>query len=113
MPSGRTESYLEKLYRVKAFKPVTKTSAYTAVVNDEISFNTTGGSFPITLPPTPSENDEIRFKNIATKEVLLANPLTILRNGKTIGGIADDISVSTLLIEFRLVYNNGSWRVAL
>ena len=92
------------------FNYLTKTSTYTAVKNDFIYADTTT-AFTVTLPSSPSANDEIGFLDL--KGLFSTNNLTIARNGKNIMGLAEDMTVSTKNISFVLIYTttNEGWRL--
>lgn len=88
---------------------ITKTAAYTAINGDFISVDTlTTGAFTITLPLSPNENDIIQFLDI--KGNLATANLTIGRNGETIMGLAEDMSVKTDNASFGLIFTNNDWR---
>lgn len=91
------------------FKPI-KTS-YTANTEDRIAANTKGGSFPIYLPPTPTDKMVIE---ILDAENNFANTnLIVARNGSTIEGVSAnlviDVSGSTTTIQYNAV--NATWQV--
>ena len=58
-----------------------KTSNYTATAGDLLSANTTGGSFTITLPSSPSVGDTITITDIDRSWI--GNSLTVSASGKT------------------------------
>lgn len=66
----------------------TKTSDYTASSNEIVPIDSTGGSFIVYLPVSPSHGDAVKL--VATDGVL-DNPITINRNGKNINGSAQNI----------------------
>jgi hypothetical protein len=85
-----------------------KTAAYTAAAGDKLLCDTTGGPFAITLPAEPFIGTAVTIKSgpaAATKT------LTVARNGRTIAGLAEDLTVTTNNIEFTLVYDGGTWRL--
>lgn len=70
---------------------------------------TNGSSLTMTLPAAPAEGDTIAFKDAdGTASVA---PFTIARNGKTIEGLAEDMTVDINYVKFGLAYLNGSWRI--
>ena len=69
-----------------------KTSAYTASAGEAVFANTSGGAFTLTLPSSPSQGDEVSFKDYAS--TFDTNNLTIGRNGKNIEGAASDLTIS-------------------
>jgi len=87
------------------------TTTYTAGSFQTCWCNTTGGGFTVTLPPTPSKGDVVRFFDIAS--TFDSNNLTIARNGKPIMGDSSDMTVSTEGAAFDLVFydNSSGWRL--
>lgn len=85
-----------------------KTSNYTAVNGDAIVANTSGGSFNITLPATPVSGTMIA---IADGNNWSTNNLTVLRNGSTIEGVADNLILDVRDVRIDLVYNGTTWQV--
>lgn len=63
-----------------------KTSAYTAANNDDIPCNTSGGSFTVTLPATPTAGNMVTVRDYA--QTFDTYPLTVARNGANIEGSA-------------------------
>ena len=86
-----------------------KTSNYTAAASDKILADTSGGSFTITLPASPSTGDTIDIAD--SKGTFYTNPLTVARNGKTIMGLAEDMVVSMAGASVTLCYNGSDWRI--
>lgn len=69
-----------------------KTAAYTAVSGDTLRCDTTGGSFPVTMPATPTANDRVAISgNFAT------NNLTIDWNGANHFGLTAAADPTTTL----------------
>ena len=85
-----------------------KTSNYTASNRDQIIADTSGGSFTITLPASPTAGTSVTIYDNASWGT---NNLTIARNGSTIEGVADDfvLDVSSIKVEF--IYNGSTWQV--
>lgn len=69
--------------------------------------DTSGGSFTVTLPASPSAGDALW---ISTGES--STKFTVARNGETIMGLAEDMEVATRNIMIRLHYRDGDWKVA-
>jgi len=87
---------------------ITKSTAgYTALNNDRIFVDTTGGAFGIDLPATPSVGDNVRFVDVAGNFNTFA--LTIGRNGSNIMGAASDLTLSTQYEGLLLVYSGATY----
>lgn len=86
-----------------------RTSAYTAVNEDQIIANTSSAAFTITLPASPASGAEILIADGAN--TWGTNNLTIARNGQTIGGLAEDMVCDVSGVTIRLVFNGSTWRV--
>jgi hypothetical protein len=73
--------------------------------------NTSGGAFTLTLPASPIKGDAIRVFDVAN--TFDTNNLTIARNGKPIGGLAENMTISTEGAAFELVFfdNTQGWRI--
>jgi hypothetical protein len=86
-----------------------KTANYTAVSGDRIVADTSGGAFTVTLPASPSAGNYVEFADgggaLGTKN------LTISRNGGTIMGLSEDMTLSTNNVSVGLVYNGTTWRI--
>ena len=92
---------------------IRKTGAYTAVARERIEANTTGGAFTITLPATPTEGDWVYICDAGASPSANgfgANALTVARNGSTIGGLSEDLTVTAKGAAFTLEYSNATWR---
>lgn len=87
---------------------LTKTANYTASAGDRILTNTSGGSFTITLPSSPTAGDTVVVYDITNWET---NNLTIARNGSTIEGVADDFILDLGQIKVDFVYSGSTWQV--
>jgi hypothetical protein len=83
-----------------------KTANYTAVNGDRIIADTSGGSFIITLPATPSLGDVIV---IADGNNWATNTLNVARNGATIEGFSEDLQLDIAGIRVDLVYDGTTW----
>jgi hypothetical protein len=86
----------------------TKTTTYTAVNRDAIIADTTGGSFTINLPATPSTGDYIVISDGADWET---NNLIVGRNGSTIEGTAEDLTLDIGGLYVNFVYDGSTWEV--
>jgi hypothetical protein len=89
---------------------ITPSQAYTAVNGDQVLVNTSGSGIgapvTITLPASPSVGNEVTL--IDSGNNLASNNLTVARNGSNINGSASDLTVSTNLSAFTLVYVNST-----
>lgn len=89
---------------------ITKTTTYTAIAGDAILADTSGGTFTITLPASPVDNDTVQWKDkVGT---FGTNKLTFGRNGKNIMGSAADMDVSTSNLNGTLTFiaATNDWR---
>lgn len=82
-----------------------------AVAGTNYLCNTSGGAFNVTLPIAPSVGDTIGFADMAG--TFASTNLTVLRNGKLIMGLAENMTVSTTNAFFRLSFsgNTYGWRL--
>ena len=88
-----------------------KTANYTAVAGDNLFCDTSAGAFAITLPASPTLNTSVSFVDLAGK--FNNYPVTVLRNGQKIMGIAQDLTLNVVNSSSRLVYSNSTygWRL--
>lgn len=86
---------------------VIKSSSYTAVNNDRIFVDTSGGTVTITLPASPTVGDPVRFLDYAS--TFDTNNLTIGRNGKKINNLNEDLVVSTEDSAIGLVFTGDTY----
>ena len=87
-----------------------KSTTYTAVNNDGIIANTSGGSFTVTLPASPSTGSYVVF--LDGNSSFATYPLTVDGNGNN---IADSYSTATLNItnsKVEFIYNGSTWEIA-
>lgn len=86
-----------------------KTEDYTAISRDIILADTTSSSINITLPIAPQQYEKITIKDIAgTFDI---NNLIIVRNGNTIMGLDEDMTLSTKYEKIELLYTGTDWRI--
>ena len=84
-------------------------SDFNASTKSKYIVDTSGGTVTCTLPHTPADGQFIRFSdgwNFAT------NALIVLRNGNTIEGLAEDMTIDTENHSFELIYYNNNWIIA-
>ena len=87
----------------------TKTANYTAAGGDWLLCNTIGGAFTITLPATPVINTFVR---IASGPAASTNNVTVGRNGRTIMGLSENLTISDNNASVDFVYDGTTWRIA-
>ena len=88
---------------------LTKTANYTAQTNQGILANTSGGSFVVTLPATPTSGDQVVVADATNS--FGTNNLTIARNGSTIEGLAENLVLDVSSAVVQLVYDGTTWQV--
>ena len=89
---------------------INKSTTYTAVNNDGIIANTSGGSFTVKLPASPTTGYYVVF--IDGNSSFATNPLTVDGNG---GTIATSYTTTTLNItnsKVEFIYNGSTWEIA-
>ena len=86
-----------------------KTANYTAVANDGVLTNTTGGAFTVNLPATPSTGTQVFVADSAG--TWATNNLTIGRNGSTIEGSGTDLVCDINGVNIQCVYNGTTWDI--
>jgi len=101
----------------KSFQTGLSTYKYTSLTTADISIqspdfvncSTTEASFNVTLPAEPEENDIVAIFDVA--ESFGTNSLMVLRNGKKIMNLEEDleINIDNTLVELK--YSNGDWRI--
>jgi len=86
-----------------------KTSAYTAAAGDGVQTNTSGGGFTVTLPAAPATGTQVVI--VDTADSWVTNNLVVGRNGSTIEGAAEDLSLNISGVSVELVYSGTTWTV--
>jgi hypothetical protein len=89
----------------------TKSSSYTAVNNDRLFVDTSGGVVTITLPASPAVGDNVRIIDLSA--TFDTNNLTIARNSSKIMGLEENLIVSTENAAIGLVYTGATqgWKL--
>jgi len=82
---------------------------YTAISNNFIYTDTSDGSVNITLPSEPVNNDRVCILDV--KSSFDVNAVVVIRNGKLIMGLDEDMTIDTKNISAELIYINGDWRL--
>jgi Collagen triple helix repeat (20 copies) len=83
-------------------------STHTAVDKQRLIVDTSAGAFSLTLPATPAIGTYVQITDGAD---LLTNPLTVVRNGSTIEGIAADFVMDVPNATFEFIYDGATWQV--
>ena len=89
-----------------SFTKITTTT--TAVSGKSYIADTSGGTFTLTLPASPSTGDTVVVADGANFDTY---PLTIGRNSSTIEGVADDLSLNISNVSVTFVYDGATWEV--
>ena len=84
---------------------ITKTGSYTAINQDRIFVDTSGGAFTITLPASPAVGDQVNF--VDSRYTFDTNALTVGRNSSKIANTTADLVVNTEGAAFGLVYSGS------
>ena len=84
-------------------------TAFSVNAGDRVGVNTSGGAATVNLPGSPSTGDAIYFADAGG--AFSTNNLTIGRNGNTIQGLSEDMTISTNNASTGLFYNGSTWRI--
>jgi hypothetical protein len=87
-----------------------KSATYTAVNNDGIIANTSGGSFTVTLPASPSTGSYVVFVDGGNS--FQAYPLTVAGNGSTIDGSYTSAVLNITNAKVEFIYSGSTWEMA-
>jgi hypothetical protein len=85
-----------------------KTANYTAAVGDLIIADTSGGTFTITLPAAPTAGQYVTLVDGSNWKT---TNLSIDRNGSTIEGLSEDLTVDIPAVRLDIVYDGTTWQV--
>jgi hypothetical protein len=88
---------------------VVKTANYTTQNNEGVLADTSGGSFTVTLPATPSTGDQVVVADPTGDWG--TNNLTVGRNGETISDVAQDLVCDIAGAAVQLIYDGTTWAV--
>lgn len=86
-----------------------KTSNFNAAAGQRYGVNTTSNIVTATLPASPSSGDAMYFADAGG--AFSTNNLIIGRNGNTIMGLSEDMTISTNNTSTGLAYNGSTWRI--
>jgi hypothetical protein len=86
-----------------------KTSGYTAISGQGVQTNTSGGAFAVTLPATPAAGDQVIVTD--ANDSWATNNLTVIRNGSTIEGLAENLTCDISGLSVQLIYTGTTWQV--
>ena len=85
------------------------TTAVTATDKQGVLTDTSGGSFTVTLPATPSTGAQVVIADAGSN--WSTNNLTVARNGSTIGGLAENLICDITGASVQFVYDGTTWEV--
>jgi hypothetical protein len=88
---------------------IIKNSNYSIKTGELILADTSAGSFTITLPSNPSNDDTIQV--VDNNSTFDTNNCILARNGETIMGLAEDMNLDVKNISMELIYNGSDWRL--
>jgi hypothetical protein len=87
-----------------------KSATYTAVNTDGIIADTSGGSFTVTLPASPSTGSYVVFVDGGNS--FQAYPLTVAGNGSTIDGSYTSAVLNITNAKVEFIYSGSTWEMA-
>jgi len=87
------------------WSPISSTQTLTKNRNYAVDFTT--GPLTLTLPASPATNDFIQFYTSAAE----ATDSVIARNGSTIMGLSEDLTINYDAKALHLVFNGTTWRI--
>ena len=86
-------------------------AAVTARPGARLLCDTSTAGFTITLPAGPSRGDSVVLRDAA--ETWSSRPVVVGRNGQTISGAAEDLTLNLDAVEVGLVFTGSTWRTTL
>lgn len=110
--TGKTWQHIGNIYiSAGGLTWISKSSNYTAVANQGILADTSGGSWTLTLPLNPVEGDTVGVADATSS--FDTDYLVIDRNGKKIHGESDDLSCNVKDASFSLIFtgDDTGWRI--
>lgn len=81
----------------------------TASAGVRYAADTSAGSFQLSLPGNPAQGDAIEVAD--PEGTWQANPLTVARNGSTIEGLSQDMTMDLNRARVVLAFDGTTWRV--
>ena len=87
---------------------IRRTTTYTAKVGEAIIADTSGGVWTLTLPASPAAGDAVLILDGADWST---NNLTVGRNGSTIEGDAEDMTMDIGGASVEFVYDGTTWQI--
>ena len=100
-----------RIAQLESINTITITSEDLLVSDgDNIGIDVSGGSVLITLPAIPVEGDKV-FLFCAGGD-FATNAVVVSRNGNTIMGLAENMTISDNNISTYLIYTGSTWRIA-
>ena len=88
---------------------VVKTANYTTQDKEGVLADTSGGSFPVTLPSPPTTGAQVVVAD--SGNAWGTNNLTVGRNGSLIGGLAENLVCDITGASVQFVYDGSTWEV--
>ena len=86
-----------------------KTADFDVTAGVRYAVDTSSNTVEATLPASPVTGNAVYFADAGGS--FNTNNLTVGRNGNTIMGLSEDLTVNTNNQSFGLVYNGSDWRV--
>jgi hypothetical protein len=83
------------------------TNNYTATNGDKLLADTSGGSFTVTLPASPSAGHSVQITDGGSWRI---NNLLVNFNGATIEGINDTLSINIPQTTVEFIYDGTTWQ---
>lgn len=108
--SQQLKQFGDRVVDMERYKVINTSQTLAAKGAQCIAVDTSGAAVSVTLPASPSIGDKIMFMD--AKRTFSTNKLTILRNGQSIAGIADNLDVTITGSWVELVFITGyGWSI--